>query len=98
MAKRYVLLIADGDLSKDDRKDLRAVVERRYHGSKLIELESNARAVILKTTNLVAPSLRSPEGSLAIGGKRLSPVLTSGAVGNLKRRASEAGANGQVHE
>jgi len=33
-----------------------------------------------------------------VGGKKLRPVLTSGAIGNLKRKVTEAEANGQVHE
>jgi hypothetical protein len=98
MAKRYVLFLADEDLSAAERKELRRTLEERYPGAKVIEVERNPRAIILKTTNAVAPLLRVPGAEPSVGGKKLKPVLTSGAVGNLKRRASEGRANGQVHE
>ena len=98
MSKRYVLLVAEGPLSESELKTLRSVVERRHPGDKLIEVQGNPRAVIVRTTNLIAPSFRTAEGALTVGGKRLRSVLTSGAVGNLKRRATGAGTNGQVHE
>lgn len=98
MAKRYVLLVSDADLSAPEVKELRTVVEMRVPGAKLIEVEGNPRAVIVKTTNDAVRFLREPERVLAVGGKDLTPALTSGAVGNLKRRARGAGANGQVHE
>lgn len=91
-------MVADADLSEAERKGLSAILEGRHGKVKLIAVEGNPRAVIVKTTNEVAPLLRSPENGLAIGGKKLTSVLTSGAVGNLKRRASEAAANGKVHE
>ena len=93
-----MLLVADADLSEAERKDLAAVLERRHGKVKLIAVEGNPRAVIVKTTNEVAPLLRDPESALTVGGKKLASVLTSGAVVNLKRRASEAAANGKVHE
>lgn len=98
MAKRYVLFVADRDLSEAEKRELRVILERRHRGAKLIDLEGNPRAIILKTTNLVAPLFRSSEEKLEVGGKELKTVLTSGAVGNLKRRAAEGRANGQVHE
>ncbi|HUH82710.1 MAG TPA: hypothetical protein VLX33_02385 [Nitrososphaerales archaeon] len=98
MSKRYVLLVADDVISESERKTLRSILERRHQGDKLIEVRGNPRAVIVKTTNEVASSFRGAEGGLTVGGKKLTSVLTSGAVVNLKRRASEARANGQVHE
>lgn len=98
MAKRYVLLIADADLSEKEKKDLGSVLERRHGKVKLISVDGNPRALIVKTDNRVAPILRAPENTLTIGGKTLKTVLTSGAVVNLKRRASEAHPNGEVHE
>ncbi|MDE1853112.1 MAG: hypothetical protein KGI38_05100 [Thaumarchaeota archaeon] len=98
MAKRYVLLVADADLSENEKQDLAAVLERRHGKVKLISVDGNPRAVIVKTNNQVAPVLRDPENTLIIGGKTLKTVLTSGAVVNLKRRASEAHSNGEVHE
>jgi hypothetical protein len=98
MSKRYVLLVADAAISESDRKVLRSVIERRHPGDKLIEVQGNPRAVIVRTTNDVAPSFRTEDGAPFIGGRKLTAVLTSGAVGNLKRRAAEAATNGQVHE
>ena len=98
MAKRYVLLVSERDASETEKKELRAKVERMYRGAKLIEVGGNSRAVILKTTNEVAPLMKGPEWSLEVEGNRWRAALTSGAVGNLKRRAKGVGANGQVHE
>ena len=97
-SKRYVLLVAGEDLTAEEVKELGSVVERRHPGAKVIQVEGNSRAIIIRTTNEVAPVLRTGEGALKVGGKELTPVLTSGAVGNLKRRASRAGDDGQVHE
>jgi hypothetical protein len=98
MAKRYVLLLADAGVSESERKELATVLEERHGRVKLIAVEGNPRAVIVKTNNEVAPLLRDPQRELVVGGKRLVAVLTSGGVGKLKRRASEAANNGKVHE
>ena len=98
MSKRYVLLVADGAISDPERKALRSLVEGRHPGDRLIEVPGNPRAVIVKTTNDVAPSFRTAEGAPSVGGKKLTAVLTSGAVGNLKRRAAGVATDGQVHE
>lgn len=98
MAKRYVLLVADADLSEADKKELTTILEARHGKVKLISVRGNSRAVIVKTTSEAAPLLRDPGARLGVGGKGLVSVLTSGAVGNLKRRASEAAADGEVHE
>ena len=98
MSKRYVLLVAGSDLSDSELKALGSAIERRHPGDRLIEVRGNPRAVIVKTTNEIAPSFRTAEGAPSAGGKRLTAVLTSGAVGNLKRRAAGAAINGQVHE
>ncbi len=90
MAKRYVLLLADTAISEPERKALRSVIERRHPGDRLIEVQGNPKAVIVKTTNVFAPSFRTAEGSPIVGGKKLTAVLTSGAVGNLKKRAAGA--------
>ena len=90
MAKRYVLLVAGEDLSESDMKELSSLLEARHGKVKVIPLESNPRAVIVKTTNAVAPLLRAQSGELRLGEKRLSTVLTSGSIGKLKSRASES--------
>ncbi|MGD0395581.1 MAG: hypothetical protein ABSB26_01555 [Nitrososphaerales archaeon] len=91
MSKRYVLLVADGELSDDDRRSLSVMLERRHGKVTVILVEGDPRAVIVKTTNAVAPLLREMSGELYLGGKRLATVLTSGSIGKLKSRASEGG-------
>ena len=98
MAKRYVLFIAEADISQQELDELRSTAERRHPGDKVIEVRGNPRAVIVKTTNELAPMVRGPGQGALLGRNRLTAVSTSGAVGNLKRRAAEAVANGQVHE
>ena len=87
MSKRYVLLVADGDLSEGDRRDLSLMLEGRHWKVTVIPVEKNPRAVIVKTTNSVAPLMREMSGELHLGGKGLVTVLTSGSIGKLKSRA-----------
>ena len=96
MSKRYVLLMAEADLSEGAIRDLQSTLDSRYGTVKLISVKGNPRAVIVKTTNRVAPLLREHGSFLTPGGKKLEAVLTSGAVGNLKKRALVAKADGQV--
>jgi hypothetical protein len=95
MSKRYVLYLSDSDLSKEDFDSI-AELAKKYPGAKVIPVEHNPKAMILKTTNAVAPVLR--EGLLKIRGKTLKTVLTSGAIGNLKRRATGPADHGQVSQ
>ncbi len=94
--KRYVLLVADAELTTAEANELSTLLERRYGKVKLIEVEGNRSAIIVKTTNEVAPLLREAGAALKVGRKGLSTVLTSGAVGKLKKRASGVAANGKV--
>jgi hypothetical protein len=71
-------------------------MDRRHQPTKVISVKGSPRTLIVKTTNEVAPKLRGDSESIVIGGKRLVTVLTSGAIVNLKKRASRAGANGKV--
>ncbi len=96
MAKRYVLLVADQDLTEADRKELDAMLAKRHGRVKLLAVEGDPRAVIVKTTNEVAPLLREQAGEISLGGKRLESILTSGNVGKLKRRTQGTQAYGQV--
>jgi hypothetical protein len=98
MAKRYVLLVAEGELTSEEMKEIGGILEGRYGKVKMIPLKENPRAVVVKTDVVIATKLKEPEWALVIGGKKVRPVLTSGAIGNLKRRASVARANGQVPE
>ncbi len=98
MSKRYVLLMADGEVTEEDRKTLDRILEGRYGKVKVIPVASNPRAVIVKTTNSVAPLLRDSGGQITLGGKPLTTLLTSGSIGKLKKRAAESRAteNGKV--
>jgi hypothetical protein len=90
--------MADADLSEEEWKELSGVLEGRHGKLKLIPVEGNRRAVIVKTTNEAAPLIRDRDDGLRVGGKELQTVLTSGAIGKLKRRASSPAANGKIHE
>ena len=92
MSKRYVLFVADKELLDDDRRNLSVVLKRTYGKVTVIPVAKNPRAVIVKTTNSVAPLLREASGELQLGGKRLVTVSTSGSIGKLKSRASGGGA------
>jgi hypothetical protein len=98
MSKRYVLLVADGELSDSDMKDISVMLGMRHGKVTVIPVERNPRAVIVKTTNSVAPLLRGMGGELQVGGKRLVTVLTSGSIGKLKSGAlsSETMCDGKV--
>jgi hypothetical protein len=96
--KRYVLLLAKDEITDRGLEELQDMLVSRYGNVKLISVKGNARAVIVKTTNEIAPLLRGPGNPLAFDGNRVEPILTSGAVGNLKRRALQAKADGQVSE
>jgi hypothetical protein len=95
-SKRYLLLVAGTDLSEERLKELQATLDSRYGKVKLIQVRGNPRAVIVKTTNQVAPLMRDPSQPLMLAGEKVETVLTSGAVVNLKKRALEAKADGQV--
>ncbi len=96
MSKRYVLLLADVDISEGQLKELQLMLEARHGKVKVIAVKGNPRAAIVKTTNAVAPLLRDQGHPIFLGGEKVESVLTSGAVGNLKRRALGAKADGQV--
>ncbi len=97
-AKRYVLLLSDGDLGDADVEGLQRVMEDRYGRIKLITVEGNRRALIVKTTNAVAPLIRERTSALRAGRWTLRAVLTSGAVGKLKKSVSGGTLDGQVSE
>ncbi len=96
MSKRYVLFQADSDLSEEDVRAFTEIMEGRHRPMKVISVKGSPRALIVKTTDAVAPKLRGDSESIVIGGKKLVTVLTSGAIVNLKKRASGAKANGKV--
>jgi len=96
MSKRYLLYMSSADLTQTDFEAIEEVVENRYGCVKAIPIKGNPRAVILKTSSVVATLLRGEEAGLKLGDKVLVSVLTSGAIGNLKRRAPGTPANGKI--
>lgn len=88
--------MADGDLNEEDIAKLQKSLGDWLGKTKLIEVEGNSRAIILKTTNQFTPLLRDPPRTLRAGRWTLRTELTSGAVGKLKKRARRGAADGQV--
>jgi hypothetical protein len=88
--------MADGELSPEEMKNLGEVFQKKHGKAKVIPLKENPQAIVVKTDNEIAPKLREPEWALIIGRRRIVAVLTSGSIGKLKRRASEAATSGQV--
>ena len=96
MPKRYVLFLARSDLSEGDVRRFSELVRRWHQEAKVIEVRGNPRALIVKTSNEAAPRLRDVRPGFRVAGTELVAVLTSGAIGNLKKRATEPAANGKV--
>ncbi len=93
-SKRYVLLEAEGEATPQEWKDFARSLEHRFGKLKLIPVEGNDRALVVKTDNSTAPRIREESPGMRVGDKRVSSVLTSGAIGKLKRRAREDAARG----
>ena len=91
-----MLFLSKSDLSEEDLRRFLEVIRRLLSEAKITAVKGNPKAVIVKTTNLVAPMLRDLEPGIKVGRTELESVLTSGAIGNLKKRALEAAANGKV--
>lgn len=98
MSKRYVLFIADEPISEQDLRGIQSVLVKRFRGLKAIGVESNDKALIVRTDEQSARALRSQGGFSSPAGARLEPKLTSGAIGKLKKRATEAADIGKIHE
>lgn len=96
MSKRYVLFYSNVDLSVDDLSRFSEVVRGWHQSAKVITVKGNPRAVIIRTTNQVAPVLRDTKPRIRVAGVEFVSVLTSGSIGNLKKRASEAAADGKI--
>lgn len=96
MPKRYLLFFAKSNLSGEDIRKFSEIVWRWHPTAKIITVGANPKAVIVKTTNQVAPVLRDLRPGVKAGRTELVSVLTSGAIGKLKKRASDAAANGKV--
>ena len=89
LPKRYVLISSESALSDSDRMNLATALGQRYGKAIVIPVEGNPRAVIIKTTSESSALMRRECEQLAVGGMRLTTVLTSGSIGKLKNRASE---------
>jgi hypothetical protein len=100
LAKRYVLFFAEKELTEDDVESLSRALEERYGKTKVIPVKGVPRAVVVRTTERVAPLLRDRGEALRAGSNKLTPVLTSGGIGKLKRRAAGTPVIeiGEVHE
>jgi len=90
------LFYANVDLSEEDFRRFSEIVRGWHQTAKVISVKRNPRAIIIRTTNQIAPVLRDVKPCIKVGGVEFISVLTSGAIGNLKKRASEAAANGKV--
>ena len=87
LAKRYILYQAGRGLSENEAKEVERILRQRHGELKLIRIKGARQALILKTTNRVVADIRHEGGRLEVGGVELVSVLTSGAIGKLKRRA-----------
>lgn len=96
--KRYILFEAESELGEEDLKTLSAELASRGWRAKVIAVEGSPRSAIVRTDGDVASQIRAQGGRISVGGLVLASLLTSGAVGNLKRRAREGVEHGQVHE
>ena len=90
--KRYVLITWDGGtLSAEERKKLTRLLEQRGKVN-LIPIDGWERSLVVKTDVEGAASIRDSFNHVMIGGRRVATVLTSGCIGNLKKRARESAA------
>jgi len=96
MPKRYVLFFANSSLSEEDIRKFSEVIGASHPTAKIIMVRGNSKAVIVKTTNQGPPMMQNLGLMVKVGRTELVSVLTSGAIGNLKKRASEAATNGKV--
>lgn len=97
-AKRYVLFRAESELGEPEMKALSAALASMGWKAKVIAVDGSPKSVIVRTDNGTASRIRAQGGRITAGGRVFVSLLTSGAVGNLKRRAGEGDEDGQVHE
>ena len=98
MPRRYLLLLSSAALTSAEFRELGAAWEGRFGGVKVIAVGGNPKAVIVRMDGPSAIALRDQGEVRGPGGIRLTPVLSSGVIGKLKRRATEARGNGKIHE
>lgn len=92
-SKRYVLLEFDREVTAAGRKALARYLEQKFGELRLIPIDGNERALVVKTDNVNAPLIREVSRELSFGGGGVKCILTSGSIGKLKRRASGRGAS-----
>ena len=86
--KRYVLLETQEALTAFEIKEFTRDLEVRFGKLKVIPVEGSAKALVVKADDHVASLLRREVAEVRPAGKAVAPVLTSGSIGKLKRRAS----------
>jgi hypothetical protein len=94
MAKRYVLYLADADMVEREVEELGRILENRHGRLKVIAVQGNRRAVIIRTSVEGATEMREMSGKISLGGKQVATVLSSGVIGKLKKRATESALTG----
>lgn len=90
--------MAEAPLSLADVRATKATLESRFGELKVITVDVNPKALIVRADEPSVRLLRRDGLVSVAGGVRLTPVLTSGVIGKLKKRAAGAAANGKVHE
>ena len=83
--------MATEELTEMDTEEFKGILEQRHGKLKVIPVKGNARAVIVRTTGPAASEIRESSGNVSLRGKEITAVLTSAAIGKLKRRASQSG-------
>jgi hypothetical protein len=84
--------MAEKEVTEEDEASLAEILTRRHGKTIVIKVDANPRALIVKTTNVVAPVLRGASGQINLGGKTFVTLLTSGSIGKLKKRATASAA------
>jgi len=90
MARRYVLYLADADLDEHETEELGRILEQRHGRLKVIAVQENSRAIIIRTTVEAVHDMREKSGEISLRGKQVEAVLTSGVIGKLKKRATRS--------
>ena len=83
------MYLAEQEITEANLKGLERVLHQRHGEVKLIRVHRSQNALIVKTTSDEAPDIRRKSGKLRIGRIHLESVLSSGAIGKLKKRALE---------
>jgi len=85
-------------MSAQDLRGIQSALQKRYSGLTVIGVVTNDRALIVRADEQSVRVLRSQGGLVSPAGTKLEPKLTSGAIGKLKKRATEVAVIGKIHE